>query len=573
MSTLLQCRDVALTRGAKPLFRDLAFAVRRGDRVGLVGHNGSGKSSLLTVMAGTTAPDAGQVEHAHAMKFAIVEQFLPDAIAALPALDAVMMAVPAAFRDERYRGELLLLTLGLDAAHLHRPAASLSGGQQNRLMLARAMIGDPDLLLLDEPTNHLDLATLSVFEHFLLDQPNLSWVLVSHDRRFLDRVTNRTLFLRDGRLQAFDLPFSRARDALAERDAQEARAAEAEEREIRRLRASAKRLSIWGREHDNEKFSRRARSMEKQIERLEGQRTEPSRGNPLNLELSLGDARSARLLHAEGLPIHAGGSPQGPLLFEVGQLTIRPGERVALLGPNGAGKSSLIRTLLGADTTGERLRISPQCRIGYYDQELDEVRDERGMALWLADRTQVSDERARQTLIHAGFPFDRHETPVAVLSGGERARLLFLVQTLTRPNLLVLDEPTNHIDIEGREELEAQLLDSGAALLVTSHDRDFIETVAQRFLLIDGGALVELSDPQHYHAHPEGGARMPSTAAAAGEEGASAGDEDADAALVRIVEIEGLLEADLARKARFQKPERQAQWQAELERLYRLIDG
>jgi ATPase subunit of ABC transporter with duplicated ATPase domains len=567
MSTLLAVRDLALARASRPLFDGLEFAVASGDHVGLVGHNGSGKSSLLALLARREEADRGRVEHAHAMALAMVEQFLPEAVAALPACDAVLEALPVGARDERYRAEVLLAELGLDVAHFATAAGDLSGGQQNRLMLARAMIGEPDLLLLDEPTNHLDLATLRVFEDFLLSRPQLAWVLVSHDRRFLDRVTDRTLFLRDGRLAAFDLPFSQARSALAERDEAEALAAAAEEREIRRLRTSAKRLAIWGRQHDNEKFSRRARSMEKQIDRLEAERTEVSRGNPLDLELELGDARSRRLLAVEDLDVHAGGRTTEPVLLHVEGLTVRPGERLALLGRNGAGKSSLIRTLLASDD--EAVRFSPQCRIGYYDQELETVSADAPMADWLARTADVSDERARNTLIHAGFPYPRHDTPVRRLSGGERARLLFLVQSLTRPNLLILDEPTNHIDIEGREQLEAALLDSGAAILVTSHDRDFVETVAERFLLIEDGRLREIPHPARYHDAPEAPVRTtePSPDAAA----APRADPGEDV-LARIVELEEKLAADRARKPKFQKPDRQANWAAEIEALYARLD-
>ncbi|MCH2098223.1 MAG: ATP-binding cassette domain-containing protein [Pseudomonadales bacterium] len=571
MSTLVQVRNLRFSRGDRQLFDGLEFSVSAGDHVGLVGHNGSGKSSLLSLLARREEADAGRVEHAHRLSLAVVEQFLPGAVAELTACEAVLSALPERERDERYRAEVLLAELGLGLEHLETRARALSGGQQNRLMLARAMIGDPDLLLLDEPTNHLDLATLHVFERFLLARPRLAWVLVSHDRRFLDRATARTLFLRDGRIASFDLPFSDAREALAERDAVDAHHAANEEKEIRRLKASAKRLAIWGRQHDNDKFSRRAKAMEKQITRLEADRTEVSRGNPLDLELALGDSRSKRLLTVEHLTVHAGGHADAPALLEIERLVVKPGERIALLGRNGAGKSSLIRTLLAAPADDPNIRFSPQVRTGYYDQELEGVSAVTGMSRWLAQTADVSTERARNALIHAGFPFARHDTPVSALSGGERARLLFLVQTLTRPNFLVLDEPTNHIDIEGREQLEASLLDTGAAVIVTSHDRDFIETVAERFLLIDNGTLTELTHPAQYHADPEA-MRAPEASASETAHAPRLDDVASEDALARIVELETLLEADRGRKPKFQKSERQAAWAAEIAELYARLE-
>ena len=571
MSTLIQVRDLQLSRGDRQLFTDLELSIAAGDRIGLVGHNGCGKSSLLSLLARREAPDAGHVEHANRLALAVVEQFLPDAIAALSARDAVLSALPAGERDERYRAEVLLAELGLGDTHLDTPAADLSGGQQNRLMLARAMIGEPDLLLLDEPTNHLDLGTLHVFERFLLARPRLAWLLISHDRRFLDQVTKRTLFLRDGRIASFDLPFSDARRALAERDSVDAHHAANEEREIRRLKTSAKRLAIWGRQHDNEKISRRAKTMEKQISRLEADRTEVSEGNPLDLELTLGDARSRRLLTAEHLTVHAGGDSAAPALLKVESLVVKPGERIALLGRNGAGKSSLIRTLLSAPAEHPDIRFSPQVRVGYYDQELEGVNADVEMSRWLSHAADVSSERARNTLIHAGFPFARHDTRVSALSGGERARLLFLVQTLTRPNFLFLDEPTNHIDIEGREQLEASLLNTDAAVIVTSHDRDFIENVAERFLLIADGTLKELTQPARYHAAPEATA-PPADSPGSASPGAADFDDAGEDALARIVDLETLLEADRARKPKFQKPERQAAWAAEIAELYARLD-
>jgi ATP-binding cassette subfamily F protein 3 len=571
MSTLLQARDVTHGFGERALFSDLAFTVSVGARIGLVGHNGCGKSTLLDFLAGARAPDTGEIIYRRGLKVGRVEQFLPDDAAQLSVVDAVLDGLPDG-HAERWRAEALLSELGIGSATFALKAGDLSGGQQNRLMFARAVISQPDLLLLDEPTNHLDLATMRVFESFL-NAYRGAFVLVSHDRAFLDAVVGETWFLRDGRLWCFDLAFSDARNALFEADDAARRAREAEERKIEAVRASAKRLAIWGRDFDNEKFAKRAKNMEKRAERMEAEKTFVTEGSPLDLTLELAAVRSKEVVRVESLRVAPKAAPDHAL-FDVDQLLIRPGERVALLGANGVGKSTFIRMLIdvyrGGETRG--IRLSPQVRLGYYDQELDEATSESSLVDFIIKRVDVGDDLVRRRLINAGFPYRDHDKRLSSMSGGERARALFIVLSLTAPNFLILDEPTNHIDIEGKEQLEEQLLASGAAVLITSHDRRFLDAVAQRYVLIRGRRLIEVTDPAGFYESPDaaaaspGAAFGPSSAAAANRQVA---DEEA---LARIVEIESLLEADLARKPKFQKPELQQQWRAELAKLYARLD-
>ncbi len=289
-------------------------------------------------------------------------------------------------------------------------------------MFARAVIAEPELLLLDEPTNHLDLATLRVFESCLAGYRG-AFVLVSHDRAFLDAVTDETWFLRDGRLWCFDLSFSDARNALDEADAAARRSREAEDRKIEAIRASAKRLAIWGRDFDNEKFAKRAKSMEKRADRLEAERTFVTRGSPLDLTLDMNSVKSKEVVRIERLDVAPLAAPE-VVLFNVELLLLRPGERVALLGANGAGKSTFIRLLTsvfrGADAAG--IRVSPQARLGYYDQELDEATSDSTLVDFITRRVDVVDDVVRRRLINAGFPYRDHDKRLADMSGGERAR-------------------------------------------------------------------------------------------------------------------------------------------------------
>ncbi len=589
MSVLLSCRNLSYTAGTKPLFRDLALSISRGDKIGLNGHNGCGKSTLLKILAGDdhpegVVPDEGEISRRQGLRLAMLEQFLPESEAELSLHDAVLGRIPESERDtEGFRAAVTLSHLGFGEAQHALAVGDLSGGQLNRLMLARVLVGEPDVVLLDEPSNHMDLATLAMLEQYLAEEIPCAFLLVSHDRALLDAVTHRTLILRDERIYAFDLPYSAARQALTEMDIAAASARADEEKKIAQLEASAKRLAIWGKVYDNEKLARKAKTMQKRVARLEQAKTFVSRGSGLSLTLEGRDTRSNRMLRVAGLTVTPPDAPTVPL-FRIDELIIRPGDRLALLGLNGCGKTSLLTLIMTAfrqeqetGTTTETFSFSPQAVVGYYDQELNEVSRVNGsdgaegqtLLDFLRRTTEVQETTLRNGLINAGFPYLDHERRVSVLSGGERARLMFLMLRLNRPNFLVMDEPTNHIDIDGREELEVQLAESGATLLMTSHDRRFIDNVANRFVEVSHGRLREIAEPdEFYAAAAESGAEdMASDPSGASKPADRTPLNDGESLLNRILELETLLAEDRARKARFQKPKRQAAWEAELERL------
>jgi len=571
--TLLSARGVTQHAGDRVLFDGLELTLDEGARVGLVGHNGSGKTTLLSLLARERAPDLGEVTARRGLVVGRVEQFLPAALERRTALDTVLDALPRDRQHERWVAESLLASFGFAPDELDFVTGELSGGQQNRLMLARALVREPELLLLDEPTNHLDLATLEVFEEVLREFAG-SLVLVSHDRAFLDAVTTMTLFLRDGRLYRFDMPYSSARLALDEADAAARDRRRAEDRKIGDLKESAKRLALWGKVYDSEKLARRARNMERRIERLEAERTFVTDGSPLDLALEARALKAKEVLRLTDLTVFSpGDSPRR--LFHAPELLIRPGERVGLLGANGAGKSTLIRRLIDVARNASRvdgIKIGPQVTLGYYDQELTEASGNDTIAAYLARRSSADDVTIRQHLIGAGFPYRDHDKRVATMSGGERARLLFILLSLEAPNFLVLDEPTNHIDIDGREQLEEQLLASPAAVLITAHDRHFLDHVVERWWWIRNGTLIEVQRPDEFYRSLGVAPARPLEPPWAIRPKRTEHSAPQDALLERIVEIEAKLEADRARKARFQKPALQAQWQRELEDLYRQIE-
>ena len=563
MSTLLTAQSLRVDTAFGTLFDSLSFTLKKGDRIGLLGDNGCGKSTLLKVLDGTDSPAAGTVALAGYCLMARVEQHLPEAIYPLTMLDAVLAQLPATERESlHWKAETLLAGMGFTPQDMALTSATLSGGQHTRLLLARALIGDPDLLLLDEPSNHLDLPTLLWLEQFLQNWSG-SFVLVSHDRQLLDAVTNGSWILRDKMLHYFALPCTAARQALVAKDESDALRHKAEQKEIDRVTASARRLATWGKVYDNEDLARKAKQMEKQVERLKESQTELTAGSPWTLTLR-GDAlRADRLLEMENLSV----APEPGLseLFHVDIARLRSGDRVAIVGRNGCGKSSLMKLIwrhFSGEPSEAGLKLHPRVSPGYYDQTLNQLSEEA--TIFDALEPFAPDPQTRKmALISAGFPWARHGQKVSTLSGGERSRLLFIGLTLARYSLLMLDEPTNHLDMEGKEALAETLQQFEGGVLLVSHDRQLISQSCNRFWLIEDGRLSEWHDAEAvFERLREGtGPVVPEASKAASTPPSSASDD----LLERLVALETLLEEDLARKPKHQKPQLQAQWRKEIE--------
>jgi len=574
MTTLISTQALQLDTHDGFLFNELAFTLRQGDRIGLIGHNGCGKSTLLGLLSGTREATSGTIHVARACRLQHVEQHLPAELASLSLYDALL--APVLEQPElHWRIDSLLAELGFDVETAQVPVHSLSGGQHTRLLLGRALLQEPNVLLLDEPSNHLDLPSLLWLEQFLLAWRG-AFILVSHDQRLLDNVATRSWILRDSRLYDFDLPCGPALAALAEADLAAAARHAAEQKEIDRLAVSSTRLALWGKIYDNVGMARKAKSMQRRIDKLQEEQSFVSDGAPWRLSLR-GKALAADQLPAlDALEVHA--VPASPLLFHVGQLWLKPGDRIALLGANGSGKSSLLRLCWQAIQAQEErsdLRYHHAANIGYYDQSLKQLADEADLSDALypfavqneAARSQVA---RKQALISAGFPYARHGQMVATLSGGERARLLFLGLSLASYHLLLLDEPSNHLDMQGKAELGQALRGFEGGCLLVSHDRDLIETACNRYWVVADGQLEEWPDAASAYARlsvEDGLALTPVPRV----EQVSAVLTDIDVQLERLCELEQLLAEDLARKPRHQKPGSQQAWLAELERLNQVL--
>lgn len=563
MSTLLTAQSLRVDTAFGTLFDSLSFTLKKGDRIGLLGDNGCGKSTLLKVLDGTDSPAAGSVALAGHCLMARVEQHLPEAIYPLTMLDAVLAQLPTTERESlRWKAETLLAGMGFTPQDMALTSATLSGGQHTRLLLARALIGEPDLLLLDEPSNHLDLPTILWLEQFLQNWSG-SFVLVSHDRQLLDAVTNGSWILRDKMLHYFALPCTTARQALVAKDESDALRHKAEQKEIDRVTASARRLATWGKVYDNEDLARKAKQMEKQVERLKENQTELTAGSPWTLTLR-GDAlRADRLLEMENLGVPP--APGLPDLFHVDIARLKSGDRVAIVGRNGCGKSSLMKLIwrhFSGEPSEAGLKLHPRVSPGYYDQTLNQLPDEATIFDALEPFAPAPQDR-KMALISAGFPWARHGQKVSTLSGGERSRLLFVGLTLARYSLLMLDEPTNHLDMEGKEALATTLQQFDGGVLLVSHDRQLIAQSCNRFWLIEDGLLSEWHDAEAvFERLRERTSLMASSASPAVADVKAQASDDL---LERLIALETLLAEDLARKPKHQKPHLQVQWRKEIE--------
>ncbi len=572
--SLISLFDVSYQAGTKSLFSQLSVSIEAGDRIGLVGHNGSGKSTLLALMAGDLEPDDGRVQVQRGLVIGRVEQFLPSELNPISLHDAVIAVLPTTRQlTEGYRVESILTELGFNESQWALPMASLSGGQKNLALFARAVLLEPELLLLDEPGNHMDSTAMWHLKRYLQKPDVPGFIMISHDRDLLDSVTQRTLWLRDERIYSFNDSYTVAKARLAEQDEAAEKARKAEEQQIDKLQRSAKRLAHWGKVYDNEDLARKAKTMEKRIDRLESEKTFVTAGSGLSLNIDAELLKARQLFILENERVTA---PDEAELFHVEELLFRPGDRIALLGVNGAGKSSAIRRLIEThqcpSDQQSTTRFNPNVRIGYFDQELERFESDQSIQDWVREQTSAGDDDIRQSLIHWGFPYLDHSRSVRILSGGEKARLLLMTFQLDQSNLLIMDEPTNHLDLQGKEELEANLRQPGLSMLFTSHDRRFIERVATRFWWIHRGQLIEIHDLGQYddgfgsHNHV-GSSQLGADPDAPLHTRPDSQMDDPDRLLERIIELEQKLADDQARKPKFQKPERQKQWQEELARL------
>ena len=519
--------------GELTLFSGVSFDVGERDRIGLVGANGCGKTTLFRLITGEMRPDAGEIVLPRETRIGYMEQHvcadshrtlwdevesvfapLKEAERELEEINVLLegpQAGDAALIERQhglqerltaegglyYRSRVrsALLGLGFDEAAFQQPVSSLSGGQRSKAAMARLLLSDNNLLLLDEPTNHLDIASVEWLEDYLRAWPG-AFLVISHDRYFLDRVTNRTLELCGGRLYASNGGYT-AHRAERERNREiEEKHYKTAMREIRHMEESIARF----RQFNREKSIRAAESKEKALEKKKEQLVVPeAERESLHFGFTVQYESGNDVVRAEELAM---GFP-GRSLFEHVSFLIRRCQRVFLLGPNGCGKTTLFRLIMGqlSPIKGDLL-LGPKVTVGYYDQNQSDLSLGKTVIDEIWDRyPNLTQTQIRCAL--AAFLFRGEEVfrPVEQLSGGERARLLLLRLMLSQDNLLLLDEPTNHLDIESREALEEALDSYDGTLFIVSHDRYFINRLADKVLVLEPSGCREY--PGGYDAYLE----------------------------------------------------------------------
>ncbi len=515
---MLTLTDITLRRGAHVLFERLSLAVHPGWRLGVVGRNGTGKSSLFALLLGELGADAGEVSLPRGLSIATVAQETPAARAsaldyvldgdtelrateqALARAEAADDADAMAAAHERLnaiggyaahaRAGAMLHGLGFSSEAQVRAVADFSGGWRMRLNLARALMRRSDLLLLDEPTNHLDLDAVLWLQGTLAEYAG-TLLVISHDRDFLDATTTHTLHLHDRRARLYTGNYSSFESQRAEQLATQAAQYEKQQRRVAHLQSFVDRFRAKATK------ARQAQARLKMIERMP--KVAPVHADS-GFDFSFREPARlpAPLLKLDGVAVGYGGVP---LLRDV-NVTLAPGDRIGLLGANGAGKSTLVRLLAGELTAlaGEHIPHT-HLNVGYFAQhQLDQLDADGSPLGHLLDLDgKLGEQDARRFLGGFAFRGDRVFEPVRRFSGGERARLALALLVYRRPNLLLLDEPTNHLDLDMRHALEIALQEFAGAVVSVSHDRHLIRATSDvLWLVADGGVRAFDGDLDDY---------------------------------------------------------------------------
>ena len=522
---MISINNLTVAYGGFTLLNEINFHISESDKIGLVGKNGAGKSTILKLVCGLQNPTSGKVAVPNGVKIGYLPQIMEHhrgrtvideamtAFADMFALEdelekiTLELAEREDYESESYhslivrmnevndmlaytrsdnpqvQAERTLIGLGFKFEELSRPTETFSQGWNMRIELAKILLSQPDVLLLDEPTNHLDIESIEWLESYLRDYRG-SLVLISHDRKFLDNVTNRTVEIMLGRIHDYKVPYSKYLELRKERLEQQRAAFENQQRMIEKT------------EEFIEKFrykptkSNQVQSRVKQLEKLERIEVDLEDKSALSVKFPPAPRSGDIAYKSSDMQV---GYPQ-KVVFSDASIEVRRGEKVALVGRNGEGKTTLMRVIMGElDPMAGESKVGYNVNIGYYAQNQEDILDKEDTVFGTLDRIAVGDIRLKLRDILGAFLFKGEDIDkkVAVLSGGERARLAMAKLMLKPYNLLALDEPTNHMDIRSKDILKQALKSYDGTLIIVSHDRDFLDGLVDKLYEFRDGRVKE----------------------------------------------------------------------------------
>ena len=510
---MISIENLSVEFGVKPLFTDVSYVINRHDRIALVGKNGAGKSTMLKIIAGLQQPTRGRVSKPKELTIGYLPQVMvlsdtltvrqetekafSDTITLEQHLDSLnqQLADRTDYESDEYQElieemtnlneqltminsnnrdaeiEKTLLGLGFERKDFDRPTSEFSGGWRMRIELAKILLQRPDLLLLDEPTNHLDIESIQWLEKFLATN-SATVLLISHDRAFLDNVTNRTIEITCGTIHDYNVNYSKYVVLHAERIEQQRRAYENQQKMIEETRDFIERFRYQATK------AIQVQSRIKQLEKIVPIEIDEVDNSRLNLKFPPAPRSGDFPVICNGVEKSYGDH----LIFKDVEFMIRRGEKVAFVGRNGEGKSTLVKCIMDQIPFNGELKIGHGVKIGYFAQNQAQLLDENLTVFDTIDRVAVGDIRTRIKDILGAFMFggENIEKKVKVLSGGERSRLAMIRLLLEPVNLLILDEPTNHLDISSKQVLKDAIKAFDGTAIIVSHDRDFLDGLVSK---------------------------------------------------------------------------------------------